>query len=250
MYLIVWYLKSIYQIKNDTITAAHCGEKRWHWFIVEIVPSVGVKKWHGLHVALSKGSVATMFVQQFTFHVWLDSYTCLRPSWAIKAYDKERGGTRAPSWKLERISAERGVMEGLQLSWKRRGWSIGKWDQFVLLLKVTWTCEAPPPSPRYHRFNCLELLLRSVTTKWLQRLRRQREPPERFMVGFLNPFRAISTTFLHLVAFPLRKYAEFRPEIWQLWWENIFSSAHFDINVFFAASAVCGSCRWHMGPYW
>ncbi|KAK5914170.1 hypothetical protein CgunFtcFv8_008629 [Champsocephalus gunnari] len=54
-----------------------------------------------------------------------------------------------------------------------------KWDQFVLLLKVTWQGEAPPPSPRYHRFNRL-FLLRSVTTKWLQRLRHQREPPERF----------------------------------------------------------------------
>lgn len=66
------------------------------------------------------------------------------------------------------------------------GWGVGKWDQFVLLLKVTWQEEAPPASPRYHRFNRLELLLRSVTTKWLQRLRRRREPTERFMVGLIN----------------------------------------------------------------
>lgn len=100
---------------------------------------------------------------------------------------------------LVRVSAERAVMEGLQLSWKRRGWRTGRererergggrkrgrGGQFVLLLKVTWQGEAPPPSPRYHRFNRLELLLRSVTTKWLQRLRRRREPAERFMVGCL-----------------------------------------------------------------
>lgn len=144
----------------------------------------------------------------------------------------------------------RGVMEGLQLSWKRRGWSVGKWDQFVLLLKVTWQGEAPPPSPRYHRFNRLELLLRSVTTKWLQRLRRQREPPERFMVGFINPFgrfaRQICTSSLCTLG-NMRNLGVKNGS-----WdgnENIFISAHFDINVFFAASALYRSCRWHMGPY-
>lgn len=83
-------------------------------------------------------------------------------------------------------------MEELQLSWKRRGRSAVDRDQFLLLLKVTWQGEAPPLSPSYHRFNRLELLLRSVTTKWLQRLRRQREPPERFMVGFINPFERLA----------------------------------------------------------
>lgn len=44
------------------------------------------------------------------------------------------------------------------------------------------------PFPSYHGFNCLELLLWSFTTKWLQRLRRLWEPTKRFMVGDILPF--------------------------------------------------------------
>lgn len=47
---------------------------------------------------------------------------------------------------------------------------------------------APLPLSRYHRFNRVELLLRSVTTKWLHNLRRRRESPERFVVRFINSY--------------------------------------------------------------
>lgn len=77
---------------------------------------------------------------------FVDSFTCFSFLFSY-IYSKVGGGTGPHSCKLESISPERGVMEGLQLSWKRRGWSFRKWDQFVLLLKVTWKGEAPPPLP-------------------------------------------------------------------------------------------------------
>lgn len=107
---------------------------------------------------------------------------------------------------------------------------------------VTCEGEAPPPlpplppPPRYHRFYSLELRLRSVTTKWLQRLRRQRELAERFMVGFA-PFGRLARQIctLSLRALGNTRNSEVNNGSWA-GSENIFGSAHFDISVAFALS--------------
>lgn len=100
--------------------------------------------------------------------------------------ERRRGETRDLAAASSNGSApERRMMEGLQLSWKRRvGVEPGKMGIRLFCYWRSRGKRKPLPLSRYHRFNRLGLLLRSVTTKWLQKLRRQRETLERLTVRF------------------------------------------------------------------
>lgn len=157
------------------------------------MPSVGVKPQHGSHVAQT-GGIIEMLLYLFIYLFIPTGPLAFHMHFVVSAYYFFSCKQWGKSARLQagahqcREGSDGGaavVMETPVGGEGRDGWSIGKWDQFVLLLKVTWHEEAPPASPRYHGFNRLELLLRSVTTKWLQRLRRRREPIERFMVGLI-----------------------------------------------------------------
>lgn len=107
--------------------------------------------------------------------------------------------------------------------------SFGKWDQFVLLLKITWQDGAPPPLPLPPIQPC-----RAAAPVSYYKMAAQSPPPTRkrwkFVVRFyLFVSRRVATGFAARRLFS----AEFASWIWLLRCERkIFSAElHFDANV-------------------
>lgn len=189
--------------------------------------------------------------QQFTFYTELtDFYMCVLSSlnlhripWGkgeVGEVGEVKGGESTHGCELKR-AAQRGEW------WRSCSCHGNAWAERCEVGPVCFVVEdhmarwSSAPLPRYHRFNRLELLLRSVTTKWLQRLRRCWEPTERFTVGFITESVRFTATEMCLVAFLFLVGGEmWRVSIANMAAgnQNIFSSAHFDISAVFFVSAA------------
>lgn len=128
--------------------------------------------------------------------------------WIYTVYREEKG--RWGRWREAnpRTAASWSVLAAQRGEWWRSCSCHGNaWAERCEVGPVCFVVEghmarwSSAPLPRYHRFNRLELLLRSVTTKWLQRLRRCWEPTERFTVGFITESVRFTATEMCLVAF-------------------------------------------------
>lgn len=109
-------------------------------------------------------------------------------------------------------------------------WSFRKWDQFVLLLKITWQDGAPPPLPLPPIQPCL-----AAAPVSYYKMAAQSPPPTR------KPWTLVVRCYLFVsthvaTGFAARRLssAEFTSWIWQLRCERkIFAAElHFDANVF------------------